>query len=127
MMGVRIAKLESDYSFGTWIVYQSVNDSCFRPMFFQELAAQLFAHHYGNLRDLKHADWSSEIKIADSIVTFLRALFGQEMESNDDYFQVLEACNGHKGHYITRDLWLVWQTWRKDQSLTPQFVLPSED
>jgi hypothetical protein len=113
-------------SIETWAVYQSVTDTLFRPIFFQELVAQLFAYHYAHLNDLTSLDWNNEEQIASDLLLFIRALYGEEAEESEKYREVLEEVNSKNGENILRDLWLVWRTWLKDTSLKPEFALPVE-
>ena len=78
-MGIRIAKFEGE---DKWIVFQSVTESCYEPIFFDELSAWLFAHHYEQI-GLQHPDHRSdrEFKVGEGIISFVRESYG----GSDDY------------------------------------------
>jgi hypothetical protein len=76
-MGNRIAKFEGE---DRWIVYQSVTEACYTPIFFDELSAWLYAHHYTTI-SLAHPDRGSEYATAEQIIRFVRQSYGNV----DDY------------------------------------------
>jgi hypothetical protein len=78
-MGIRIAKFEGE---DKWIVFQSVTESCYEPIFFDELSAWLYAHHYETIGS-QHPDHRSdrEFKVGEEIIRFVRESYG----GVDDY------------------------------------------
>ena len=93
----------------------------FEPMFYNELAAMLYAHHWYEVT-LGHTDWLRQGSVGQEVKSFIRALYGEEPEEHADYFNVLaEMEHGHHG--AITDLWLEFAKWRKNPSVQPSFVL----
>jgi hypothetical protein len=120
-MGCRVAKFEGE---DTWVVYQSTSGAMFEPMFSNELSALLFAHHWYQV-GLTSEDWKREMSVGNDVASFVRALYGDEPESSQQYDEVLTEMNfGHNGRIA--DLWNVFAAWRKNPALKPEFLLPTE-
>jgi len=123
-MGNRTAKLEGE---DIWIVYQSVTDAVFSPMFRDELSAELYAFHWYQV-GLTSPEWGKEHTVGDEVMGFIRALYGEEPQENRIYWQVLaDVQSGRTRDRTIKNLWLVFAEWRKDQSKKPEFVLTEED
>jgi len=121
-MGCRVAKFEGE---DVWVVYQSVTDAVFDPMFYTELAARLYARHWCMV-GLGHKDWGRQYDTGAEVSAFILALYGEDPENHPDYFNVLAAVECDR-HDTMRDLWLVFAEWRKDRSLRPDFKLVESD
>ena len=123
-MGIRTAKLENE---DVWIVYQSVTDACFSPMFYDELSANLYALHWYKVGALSD-EWQKEHTVGEDVMRFIRLLYGEELEKNDENWDVLaEVTSCRTRHSTLEDLWLAFATWRKDQSKPPVFLRPKEE
>lgn len=127
-MGIRIAKLDTGYEgLEMWAVYQSVTDALFAPIFYDELSAEIYAHHYYEVEKTS-LDWVEEYHVGELVMEFVRLLYGDEPENHVDYPAVLAAIEmDETGMGELHNLWSVFAGWRIDQSKTPVFELAKEE
>lgn len=118
-MGNRIAKFDGEE---TWVVYQSVTGSAFSPLFYDELSAWLYAHHWENI-PTTHKDWHNQHLVGGDVQRFIRLSYGDSdhFDEGDVYLdECADVTAGTKrGNGILSELWEAWYNWRKNPAEPP--------
>lgn len=119
-MGNRIAKFDGE---DTWVVYQSVTEAAFEPLFHDELSANLFAWHLSRVGAL-HPDWKNDYQVGEDIIRFVRLSYGggDNFADGEVYLDEVQyaTSSGRRGEQILDDLQAAFQAWRKDKTAPVQ-------
>ncbi|MBA0086196.1 MAG: hypothetical protein HRJ53_14510 [Acidobacteria bacterium Pan2503] len=119
-MGNRIAKFEGE---DRWIVYASVTEACYEPIFFDELSAWLYAHYFSTISRI-HDDRSREHTIGEEVTRFVHMTYGD----SDEYAETplyLDECASvtagtTRGQAILSELTAAFTDWDRHSLVAPR-------
>lgn len=116
-MGNRIAKFEGQ---DRWVVYQSVTDALYVPIFFDELSAELYAYHYGVI-SINDPDWRNEGNVGSDVSHFIKLSYGgaDDFAEGDVYLDECATAGTARGLAFIDELHSAFLEWRKDQTIAP--------
>lgn len=119
-MGNRTAKFEGE---DHWIVYRSVSGACYRPIFSDELSAELYAFCQSSLLN-GSLDQDREYALGEEMMRFVRMSYGDldDYAETDLYLDELASISvgSRRGHDILSELYDAFRRWNRRSLVAPR-------